>query len=152
MGLIDNHPLISILLGVLIVIFPILLSDITGPALKVAPPARSLPIESAPALRISPREKSKMIGTVDRKVFLAAFERQAGSALIPCLNDAIGVHGSVTFLARLHRTGNVSAVRILNPADTRADCITEAVAAMSFPDAGNSIKEHSLEVEWRFDF
>lgn len=152
MGPIDNHPLISIVLCLLIVIFPVLLSDISVPAFKDAPPARSLLIESAPALRISPREKSKMIGTVDRKVFLAAFERQAGSGLIPCLNDSIGVHGSVTFLARLHRAGTVSAVRILNPTDTRADCITEAVEKMSFPAAGNSIKEHSLEIEWRFDF
>lgn len=148
--------MIPALLVLIILIVPVSLSNESDFATSKAPQVRASNVPGTSEIKLQsktlPKVNSQEFGSVEREIFISAFERQAARELVPCLNESVGVHGSLTFTARLHRKGRLSAVRIVSPTDARATCIVEAVNRMAFFAAGHSMNKDSLEVKWRFDF
>jgi len=93
-------------------------------------------------------------GDLDRPAFLAAFSRQAGRELMPCLREAIGPRGSIALTARLNRRGELSSVNFLSPPNGAAslECARTAIERMSFTGVAARMPGETLEIEWRFDW
>jgi hypothetical protein len=96
--------------------------------------------------------QSRGYGAVNKKLFLEMFEQQAGRDLMPCLRQAIASTGTLSFLARLHKTGEISGVRVLNKSEIAAECIPAAIEKMSFRQVGETMHDDNLEINWRFDW
>ena len=134
-------------LGLFLILIPIWLTDLLGlrpdHRPRVEKPAPESP-SAKPALKL--HEPT----TIDRDAFLASFIRQAGADLVPCVRDSLGPSGTVTFLARLTKRGELTAVRLIEPRSL--DCAVDAARAMNFVSVTSSMKQESLEVNWRFDW
>lgn len=102
--------------------------------------------------RVGPAVKLRGLPKVDRGQFLEVFERQTKSVLIPCLlNEGLST-GSETFLARLHKSGRLTAVRTLPGRQPLPDCAKKAVEVMRFDTVARGINGDSIEIEWRVDW
>jgi hypothetical protein len=117
-------------------------SDAPGPARPAGPGWHEA---AKPKLELQKRS------SLDREAFLLAFKQQAGRSLISCLREQVGPTGRVTFVARLHRNGRLSGSRLLI-ANSHLDCAVEALSAMSFTAATQTMNDESTEITWRFDW
>lgn len=133
------------ILAALIVLIPIWLSDLFGPP-KPTGSTPSKPV-AAPTKPVLPTRASP---TLDRAAFLASFTRQAGDTLIPCVRESLGSSGSVTFIGRLNRRGELTGLRMIEPRSL--ECAVEAARAMSFLEPAKTLTAESLELTWRFDW
>jgi hypothetical protein len=89
---------------------------------------------------------------LNRDAFLASFERQARQALLPCLKDAIAGKGQALLMARVHKSGRLTAARVVAPELRGSPCAGAAIAEMRFDPADLDLKQDSLEIEWRYDW
>jgi len=96
--------------------------------------------------------KARGYGAVDKPLFLAKFTEQAGKELMPCLRKSIASTGTLSFLGRLHKTGELTGVRILTKVEVADECIQVAIEKMSFREVGETMRDDNLEVNWRFDW
>lgn len=134
------------LIPALILIFPIELIDFPPPpfvsSTAAVPRAPSQPGKAQLELRPVPQ--------LDRKSFLQSFERQAAKSLIACLRSEAGETGSISFLARLKKSGELRAIRIVEPRLKGLVCALSAVEEMRFTGIGTTSDD--LEIGWRFDW
>lgn len=138
-------------LGILIILFPIWLTDLFGPRSKRSVQDRKpAPATSVAKPSLKPSLKLHAPTPIDRDSFLASFIRQAGADLIPCVRAAIGPTGSITFLARLTQRGELTAVRMIEPRSL--ECAVEAARAMNFATVTSAMKQETVEINWRFDW
>jgi hypothetical protein len=143
------------ILPLLLFLYPIELFDLPVP--PRAAPTGSGQLISRSALSPQPRPPAKQqfplrpTPKLERKVFLLAFERQAGDQLIGCLRSNVGEKGHVSFVARLNKAGQLSGVRLLEAKYASLDCALSAVKAMAFADVAASLSS-DIEIAWRFDW
>ena len=139
----------SWLVGILIILFPVLLSDLSG-----APePSRAKP--DAPPVVASPAKPELQLtdaSNVDREAFLASFARQASSELVPCLKAQGERLGSISLLARLNKQGKLTSVRLVSPKTISKDCVITASQKMAFKAVGSKLQKENVEIAWRFEW
>lgn len=130
----------------LIALFPVELYDPEVPR-----PQPRGGMRTSTAVRAKPGLQPKGFGGFSKDKFLRSFELQAGKELIPCLNVNVGHLGTLSFLGRLHRDGRLSGARLLgrSPAES---CAVTAVEKMRFVEAGQSLQDENIEIQWRFEW
>ena len=137
------------LLGILIILFPILLSDLSdGPESARAKQAAPL-VTAAPS---KPGLQLNHASAVDRDAFLASFARQASSELVPCLKAQGERLGWISLLARLSKQGKLTSVRIVSPKTINKDCVIAASQNMTFAGVGSKLQKENVEIAWRFEW
>ncbi len=156
MATLDRDPLTSpwlrIFAFVLVLLYPSKIAEELQDLEPEAPLAKSLPHEPRGKTQSSRPLKLAPVSGLDRDAFLAAFKRQVDEPLMACLRAALGTHGRLTLLARLSREGKLTTARILDPASLKLSCVQDALEKMEFRVAGRSLRDESIEVQWRFDF
>jgi hypothetical protein len=123
----------------------------------VASPAPAAATSPAPRGPHAPRlDRStlpvKEAATLDRRAFLAAFERQAVATLRPCLAATTPAPASLAVSAVLGKDGRLRHVLPLAPAANLPDCARESLAAMRFESLGAALGRDEVTVQWRIDW
>ena len=133
---------------VLLALYPCELSESDAPN-----PSRGGGSQRLPERNLAkPGLQNQSPSAVDKKLFLRRFSSQAGPELMPCLRQSFGESGSVAFLARLHKSGSLSGVRLLKVRKISGDCAVSAIEKMGFADVASSLQDESVEINWRFDW
>ena len=146
-----------IVVAVILILFAIPLEDLV-PDPVVAPSARApRRVDPPAAKRLSAnRFDGRDPGRFDRDAFLIAFERQSRPGALNCLRSAVGPKGSVVMMARLHRNGRLSAVRVLDDARgahvSASECARVEIGKMEFDPRALRLNQESVEIEWRVDW
>ena len=136
------------LLLALIILYPVLLSDLDGESFPVpaAPTAAQSHAPAKPELQLSDAS------SVDREAFLASFSRQAGAELVPCLKAQGERLGAISLLARLSKQGRLTSVRLVSPKTINKDCVIASAEKMAFPAVGSKLQKENVEIAWRFEW
>lgn len=150
-----------IVVALAVILFAIPLKDLapepaTGRAMAPSGSAPAKPSPPEAMRRAALRFDGRNVGRFDRDAFLSAFERQSRPGALNCLRSAIGSRGSVVLMARLHRNGRLSAVRVLDDARgthvAASDCARLEIGKMEFDPRALRLDQESVEIEWRVDW
>ena len=137
------------LLGILIILYAVLLSDLSGDANRARQEKLQDHAQPPPA---KPELQLTDASSVDREAFLAAFARQASSDLVPCLKAQGERLGSISLLARLSKQGKLTSVRLVSPKTIGKDCVIAACEKMTFAAVGSKLQKENVEIAWRFEW
>ncbi len=122
------------------------------PVPAVAAPERSGRRAAAGTSSQRPAMPQRAYVGIDKRMFAAAFRRQAEAELLPCLHEWQPHLGAIGLSATLDRSGQLSRVVTLDQSAALPACAVAAVAAMRFPTVVATMVEETVTIQWRVDW
>lgn len=114
-------------------------------AVKIEPP---LPFKKSPGKVF----QTNFISAIHKQQFLASFKRQAHVSLYSCLRVWKKSPSSVQVIAKIHKTGKLTGVKLLDLDSDVPECFRKAIYGMDFSSSTANLQGEFETIQWRVEW